>query len=320
MTKRDLRLAVAEFGAAAPAFDAVTTFGHPGERQLPGALLVERQMLTPDPAQPRKVFDQEKLEDLAESIRQVGLLQPLRVRPGEDGKYIIVNGERRWRACMLADVPEIPVVVRDSPADDLAFEMLVENLQREDLSDEEEAEAYRTLIDQRYSVRQIAARLGVSIGRISKKVRVYEDDALAEPILRGEMTGSQAEELLVAPAALRAPLAQTVVEARKAGSVVPLTELRAAVREARDALDAGHAVEEVMESVSGRNTFRAQTAASAPANPHRTIDIAVKNLVGKIHGVIGTYPDAPMSGEVSAALDEALAALATWRQRNGVIA
>jgi hypothetical protein len=136
MAKRtNLRLAVAELGAAAPAFDAVTTFSRTGERFNPAARLVERGRVVPDPDQPRKRFDEEALEELADSLRQYGILQPLVVRPLDgDGKYAIVNGERRYRAALLADLPEIPVIVRDSPADRRVFEMLIENLQRADLT------------------------------------------------------------------------------------------------------------------------------------------------------------------------------------------
>ena len=293
---------------------------HPGRHRMEGAFVIQPRYLLPDPDQPRKHFDEEKLEELAQSIAEHGILQPLRVRSAvEDGYYYIVAGERRWRAAIKANRNDVPIIVRDSPADELAFVQLVENLQRENLSDQEEADAYRKLLDQRYSVRQIATKLGVSIGRISKKVRVYEDDGLAAPILQGEMTESQAEEILVAPTELRAPLVQAVVEARKSGNVVPLQKLRETVREARTAFFQGQPVEEVMESVSGRNTFRPMAASSVPANPRRTIDIAVRNLVTKIHSVVGEYPNAPMSPEVSAALDEAITALQLWRQRNGMV-
>ena len=99
----------------------------------------------PNPDQPRKEFDEESLAELAESIRRNGVLQPILVRPAAHGKYIIIAGERRWRASRLAEKDTIPAVI--SAADEaLAAELaLIENLQREDLNPVEEAEGFRAL-------------------------------------------------------------------------------------------------------------------------------------------------------------------------------
>lgn len=217
---------------------------------MPGALLAERRFLVPDPEQPRKTFDEARLADLAESFKQVGILQPLRVRSAEEeGYYFIVNGERRWRAAGLADINEVPVVVRDSPADVRAFEMLVENLQRENLSDEEEGAAYLILIDQGYTIGQIAARLGVSESRVSRNHRIFAHDTLAPAVVSGQITKSQAQELLTAPPDLQVDLVALVAEKLERGEMMPQMLLRGVVREINAALDAGAEPQTVMATI-----------------------------------------------------------------------
>ena len=102
--------------------------------------------IEPDPEQPRKRFDDDALNQLADSITENGLLQPIAVRPQGLGRYSIVAGERRWRACRMAGLTEVPVVVKDV-SDEQAMELaLVENLQREDLDPVEEAAGIRELM------------------------------------------------------------------------------------------------------------------------------------------------------------------------------
>lgn len=315
---RDLRAALGQRGITRTTFDVSPILARPGERAMPGALMVERRRIQPDPDQPRKHFDEAKLQELADSIRQVGLLQPLRVRPADDGTYTIVNGERRWRAAALADVEEIPVVVRDSPADQLAFEMLVENLQREDLSDEEEAAAFKVLIDQGYTTEQIATRLGVSKARVSKETRVFEQPVLAEPVLRGEMTKSQAQELLTAPRELQQPLAEAVVEARRAGNVVPINELRNTVKEAREAVVEGRSPEEIMESVSTRNTFRPITASVRAHERRRPVDRAFDDLLRGLERFLDAHQKARPSADRVARMAALIERYESWVEDNGV--
>ena len=318
--KKNLRAALAERGIERTTFDASPVLARPGERAMPGALMVERRRLQPDPAQPRKHFDEAKLEDLAQSFRQVGILQPLCVRTSEEGLYFIVNGERRWRAAALADVNELPVVVRDSPADQLAFEMLVENLQRENLSDEEEANAYRLLIGQGYTVEQIASRLGVSKSRVSRDHRIFSAETLADAVVAGRITKSQAQELLVAPYELQAPLVTQVADTRAAGGVVPVTELRAIVNDVRDALDGGASAETVMESVASRNTFRPADETVVRAHVRRrSIDRALDDLIARFEGLLDSYPHAVPGPERVARLDVVLARYQAWADGNGVL-
>ncbi len=317
--KKNLRAALAERGVERATFEAAPVLARPGERAMPGALMVERRRLQPDPEQPRKHFDEAKLEDLAQSLRQVGILQPLRVRPGEDGIYLIVNGERRWRAAALADVNELPVVVRDSPADQLAFEMLVENLQRENLTDEEEAGAYRILIGQGYTVEQIATRLGVSKSRVSRDHRVFSAETLAEAVVAGRITKSHAQELLVAPLEFQAPLVAQVAGAREAGNVVPVTELRSIVTDMRDALDEGQEAESIMESVASRNAFRPRGETVVRAHlRRRPVDRALDDTIARMASLLDTYPSAVPDAVRVAQLDALIERYRRWVARNGV--
>jgi len=103
--------------------------------------------ITPNPRQPRQVFDEEALEELAASIGAVGLLQPVVVRKVMPGHYELVMGERRWRACEQAGLSHIPAIVRETPDDDLLRNALIENLHREQLNPLEEAAAYQQILD-----------------------------------------------------------------------------------------------------------------------------------------------------------------------------
>ncbi|MGB4141104.1 MAG: ParB/RepB/Spo0J family partition protein, partial [Limnochordia bacterium] len=108
---------------------------------------IEVDKITANPFQPRKHFDQEKLEELAESIKNHGVLEPIIVRRA-GGEYQIVIGERRWRACQLAGLATVPAVVKELSDREMTEMALIENLQREDLNAIEEAEGYQILIDE----------------------------------------------------------------------------------------------------------------------------------------------------------------------------
>ena len=129
--------------------------------------------IEPDPAQPRKTFDEETLAELAASISEHGLLQPIAVRPHGVDRYLIVAGERRWRACRMAGLTEAPVVVKDV-TDEQAMELaLVENLQREDMNCFEEAEGIHRLIGLYGLTQEEAAfRLGCSQPAVANKLRL----------------------------------------------------------------------------------------------------------------------------------------------------
>lgn len=126
-----------------------------------------------NPEQPRKVFDGEKIEILSNSIKNYGVLQPIVVKPDDEGKYMIIAGERRYRASKKANLKEMPAVIKDIPMKDLMEIALIENLQREDLNSIEEAIAYKSLIDH-YSVTQeeISEAVGKSRPHITNTLRL----------------------------------------------------------------------------------------------------------------------------------------------------
>ncbi len=157
--------------------------------------------LTPGEGQPRQIFDEELLDELAASIRNQGVIQPLLVRPlandpGE--RYEIVAGERRWRAAKRAGLSQLPVIVRDMSDDEALTVALVENLQREDLNPVEEARAMATLRERlKLSQEELASRLGKSRPAVANTLRLLQlPEAMLEAIHTGELTAGHARTLL----------------------------------------------------------------------------------------------------------------------------
>lgn len=159
--------------------------------------------IEPDPGQPRKTFDDEALSELAASIAEHGLLQPIAVRPRPTGGYTIIAGERRWRAARLAGLTEVSVVVREV-SDEQAMELaLVENLQREDLDPVEQAAGIRELMTRcDLTQEQAAAKLGKSRSAVANSLRLMNlpDDAL-ELLKSGFLTTGHAKVILGLPTA-----------------------------------------------------------------------------------------------------------------------
>ena len=157
--------------------------------------------IEPDPAQPRKTFDEETLAELAASISEHGLLQPIAVRPHGVDRYLIVAGERRWRACRMAGLTEAPVVVKDV-TDEQAMELaLVENLQREDLDPVEEALGIRELMTRCDLTQEQAARkLGKSRSALANSLRLLNlPETVLELLKGGFLTTGHAKVVLGLP-------------------------------------------------------------------------------------------------------------------------
>ncbi len=246
--RRDLGSAVLDLGSFQ--HNNVRIAATPGERQMPGAKLLELSRMRPNPDQPRKQFDAAALEELADSLRRRGVLQPVVVRPDGDG-YLIVMGERRYRAALLAGLEEIPAIVREMSDEEVFLAALTENIQRANLDAGDEAEAYQGLLTRGHSVRSIAEQLAISPARISKVVRVHQDPTLSEAVSSGKMTKSEAQELLVAPDEERPRLVQFIAGRRKERRAVPMGELRARIKESKEGVSNRN---EVGEDVSIRNT------------------------------------------------------------------
>lgn len=162
---------------------------------------VALERVRPNPNQPRRRFNEESQAELIESVRQKGLLQPVLVRPVSGGNLEIVAGERRWRAARVAQLGEIPVVIRDL-ADGEAFELaLIENVQRQDLSPIEEARGYRHLIDAHEHTQQtVAEMVGKSRSHIANLIRLLDlPEKVVEMVDDGRLGMGHARALLGQP-------------------------------------------------------------------------------------------------------------------------
>ena len=160
-------------------------------------LAVER--VQPNPNQPRREFAPEALEQLAHSIRQKGIVQPLIVRAiGLDGQYEIVAGERRWRAAQLAGLHEVPVVIREFDDVEVLEIAIIENIQREDLNPIEEAMAYRQLIDRfGHTQEKLAEALSRSRSHVTNLLRLLTLPVSVQDMLRsGELSAGHARALI----------------------------------------------------------------------------------------------------------------------------
>ncbi len=149
-------------------------------------------------SQPRQIFDEARLEELAASIKEQGVVQPLIVRPGQSGTFILVAGERRWRAAQKAGLREVPVVIR-SITDKQAFEVaLVENIQREDLNPIEEAEAYQRLLEEHgYTQEKLAKRVGRERSTVANSMRLLKlPQAAQQALSSGSLATGSARALL----------------------------------------------------------------------------------------------------------------------------
>ena len=171
--------------------------------------------IEPDSGQPRKTFDDETLAELSASIAEHGLLQPIAVRPRASGGYLIVAGERRWRASRMAGLTEVPVIVKDV-TDEQAMELaLVENLQREDLDPVEEAVGIRELMDRCGLTQEQAARkLGKSRSALANILRLLTlPDSVLELLKSGFITIGHAKVVLGLPTPeLQAEAAQMIAD------------------------------------------------------------------------------------------------------------
>ena len=156
--------------------------------------------LHPSEGQPRHMFDEEKLEELAQSIRELGVLEPILARKRAQGGFHIIAGERRWRAAQRAGLHEVPIVVREL-SDAQAFEAaLVENIQRADLNPVETARAYQRLVDEhRHTQETLAQRVGKDRSTIANALRLLKlPDAVLDLIESGQLSEGHGRALLAA--------------------------------------------------------------------------------------------------------------------------
>jgi ParB family transcriptional regulator, chromosome partitioning protein len=271
----------AEAAVRAPGSGAVRYGDMGGETDAGefGAYFVELpiEAVTPNPRQPRQVFDSDALDELSASIREVGLLQPVVVREVARGRYEIVMGERRWRASQLAGLTELPAIVRETSDDDLLRNALIENLHREQLNPLEEAAAYQQLLDDFSATHEeLARKVGRSRPHISNTIR-----------------------LLQLPAAVQKRVAAGVLSAGHARALLTIADLDAQEHLARRIVAEGLSVRAVEEIVAlgaeaGKPSQRRETGPKPVAPALRdladrlsdTFDTRVRVELGKRKGKI----------------------------------
>ena len=189
-------------------------------------LFVPVEQVRPNPDQPRRAFNKDALEELASSIAEKGVIQPLIVRkhPTEPNVYEIVAGERRWRASQIAKLHEIPVIVREYSDTEVLEVAIIENIQRADLNPVEEATGYRQLIDKfGHTQEKLAQALGKSRSHIANQMRLLSlpDEVLAL-LNKGELTAGHARALITAenPALLAREIVKKGLSVRGAEQLV----------------------------------------------------------------------------------------------------
>ena len=154
--------------------------------------------ISPNPRQPRSVFDEEKMAELITSIKEVGVLQPPVVRVAGDGRYELIMGERRWRAAKAAGLTEIPVIIRQTPDDQLLREALLENIHRSELNALEEGAAYEQLLnDFNYTHDELAQKIGRSRPHITNTLRLLQlPPSVQRRVAAGVLSAGHARALL----------------------------------------------------------------------------------------------------------------------------
>lgn len=197
----------------------------PGHNAMPN---VPVAALEPSRFQPRRRFDEDSLQELADSIRVRGLLQPILVRPHptEAGQYEIIAGERRWRAAQRAQVHDVPVIVKNLTDREAAEIALVENLQRRDLTPLEEAEGFRRLLDEfKHTQDELARALGKSRSHVTNTLRLLGlPDALKAQLENGQLSAGHARALLSAadPEAVAAEVLAKGLSVRQTEALVAI--------------------------------------------------------------------------------------------------
>ena len=163
-----------------------------------GSTMLNINEVEPNRDQPRKIFNQNALEELAKSIEQNGIIQPILVRPMADGSYQLIAGERRWRAARMAGLTEVPVTIREMSDEEASIFALIENLQREDLNPVEEAEGLKSLIESYgFTQEEAADKVGKSRTAVTNTLRLLKlPTSVRNMLSEGKITAGHARALL----------------------------------------------------------------------------------------------------------------------------
>ncbi len=229
-------------------------------------------------SQPRKLFDEAALAELADSIREHGVIQPLTVRKLSSGYYQIIAGERRWRAARMAGLSEIPAVVIDADDKKAAELALVENLQREDLNPMEEAAGYQSLIQIYHMTQEEAARrVGKSRSAVANAMRLLGLQANVRKLVEeGTLSAGHARTLLPLPPAFQEKAAETVIQGQ-----LSVRQTEALVKKLTAELEKGEKEDEPQNNPGEVNyTLEAQSALSSKLG--RGVKIVTGRKKGRI--------------------------------------
>ena len=238
-----------------------------------GIITVNLNDIEPNRQQPRKDFDGDALSELAESIATHGLIQPIVVKPTTNGRYSIIAGERRWRACRIAGLYEVPVVIKDADPQELMELALIENLQREDLNAVEEALGYRSLIDS-FGLTQedVAKRMGKSRTAVTNALRLLnlnEDELQA--LRMGAISAGHARALL------------SVEDSETREQMLEMATNGASVRELEKLASKIKKEKLTPPAPAKKNTFYSEVELSLKNELHRKVNItSTGNGKGKI--------------------------------------
>ena len=183
--------------------DAIFGTAAPEARLAPMSEMTEIAVedILPNPAQPRTSFDEEALDELADSIRQLGLIQPITVRRNGDGRYTIISGERRWRAAQRADLRHLPAYIREADDENLHAMALVENIQREDLNAIEIALGMQRLIDECHLTQDaLSEKMGKTRSTVANYIRLLKlPDEVQYALKEGLISMGHAKAIAAAP-------------------------------------------------------------------------------------------------------------------------
>ena len=190
--------------------------------------------------QPRQDFDQNALEELAQSIKEQGIIEPIVVRPSNNNRYEIVAGERRWRAAQIARLDTVPCIVRNYTDEEAAEVSIIENIQREDLNPIEEARAYQQLLDNfNYIHEEVASAVGKSRSKITNALRLLRlDDQVKKLLVEKKLTEGHGKILAGLPVNEQIEYANKCVEknwsVRKVEQVVKQRQFQSAIQASQD--------------------------------------------------------------------------------------
>lgn len=215
--------------------------------------------IEPNRDQPRKDFDEQALAELADSIKKHGLLQPILVRTKLAGGYEIIAGERRWRACRMAELRTVPVVIREMDEREVMEVALIENLQREDLNAVEEAMGYRSLmVSYGLTQEQVAEAMGKSRSAVANTLRLLELSPSETELLReGKISAGHARALLSA----------------EKGSTLRAEMLKAATQ--------GASVRELEQMLKAAKTAPKKKTQEKPDTFYKEVELSIKNELGR---------------------------------------